>query len=81
MAKNTKKIPTQSEDIDNIIRYLKNPNNSNSYEQYLRPIIKKKGQQYVDKLLGSTILVLKENELSLNNIEFDENEKMTIVKE
>lgn len=81
MAKNTKKIPTQSEDIDNIIRYLKNPNDSNSYEQYLRPIIKQKGQQYVDKLLGSTILVLKENELSLNNIEFDENEKMTIVKE
>ena len=52
MAKNTKKIPTQSENIDNIIRYLKNPNNSNSYEQYLRPIIKQKGQQYVDKLLG-----------------------------
>jgi hypothetical protein len=81
MAKNTKKIPTQSEDIDNIIRYLKNPNDSNNYEQYLRPIIKQKGQQYVDKLLGSTILVLKENELSLNNIEFDENGKMTVVKE
>lgn len=81
MAKNTKKIPTQSEDIDNIIRYLKNPNDSNSYKQYLRPIIKQKGQQYVDKLLGSTILVLKENELSLNNIDFDENGKMTVVKE
>lgn len=81
MTKNTKKIPTQSEDIDNIIRYLKNPNDSNSYEEYLHPIIKQKGQQYVDKLLGSTILVLKENELSLNNIEFDENGKMTVVKE
>lgn len=79
MDKNKKKIATQSEDIDNIFRYLKEPNNADNYDKYIRPMIKEKGQQYVDKLLGSTILVLRENELSIDNIDFDENGK-TIIK-
>ncbi len=81
MDKNKKKIATQSEDIDNIFRYLKEPNNTDNYDKYIRPMIKEKGQQYVDKLLGSTILVLRENELSIDNIGFDENGKTIIKKD
>ena len=75
------KRTTQSEDIDNVVRYLKEGKNSkNAYNKYITPIVKQKGKPYVDKLIGSTILTLSSRGLSLDDIGFDSDGNMTIVK-
>ena len=75
------KIRTESEDIDDIFLYLKSNKDSIAYEKYILPIIKRKGREYVDKLLGSTILVLSEHNLKLDDLSLDKNGKLTLSKD
>ena len=74
-------VSTQNQDIENIIRYLKNEPTPENYEKYVVPLVKLNGKQYADKLIGSTIIVLKERGLSLDDIIFDENDNLTVVKQ
>ena len=39
-----------------------------------------KGKKYADRLIGSTIIVFKERGISLDDITFDENDNITVVK-
>lgn len=88
-TKSTKKAPTkskkknivstQNEDIEQIIRYLKSEPTPENYAKYVSPLVEAKGRKYADKLIGSTIIVLKERGLTLNDITFDKDNNLTVI--
>ena len=80
IVKPTPKIATQNTDIENVIRYLKSEHSLEDYNKYLTPLIKSKGKQYVDKLIGSTMIVFEERGYTLDDVAFDENDNLTVVK-
>ena len=78
--KKATKIPSEKDDILNVLRYLKGEPTPQNYNKYIQPLINRKGRKYADKLLGSIIIVLGEKGLSLDDITFDENDNLTVVK-
>ena len=73
-------VSAQIPDIENVIRYLKCEPTSENYNKYITPMVKQKGKKYADRLIGSTIIVFKERGISLDDITFDENDNITVVK-
>ena len=69
---------TQDDDVYNIIRYLKAKNDKNSYQKYISPIVKAKGQKYAANLLASTVYVFIQHNINIDKLHFNENGEIMI---